>query len=130
MMCHRMLCRNLIAMGSLATVVSGGGVLTAATPESPDANAAEPTFEKHVQPILRDKCYGCHGVEQRKADLNLTTTNSVMQGSESGPIIVPGEAEESLLYEMVHQGLMPPDGKSPLSAAELETIRNWIVTLS
>ena len=128
MMCHRMLCRNLIAMGSLAMVVSGGGVLTAATPESPDANAAEPTFEKHVQPILRDKCYGCHGVEQRKADLNLTTTNSVMQGSESGPIIVPGEAEESLLYEMVHQGLMPPDGKSPLSAAELETIRNWIVS--
>jgi hypothetical protein len=50
----------------------------------------------------------------------------VLEGSDSGPVIVPGKAEESLLFKMVHEGKMPPRGKDRLSGAEVQTIRRWI----
>src|SRR5262249_29355753 len=68
----------------------------------------------------------CHGDEPRKAELDLTTLAGILKGGESGQAVVAGKPDESLLYEKVQSGAMPPLKKDRLSPAELETVRRWI----
>jgi mono/diheme cytochrome c family protein len=82
-------------------------------------------FDTDVAPIFASRCAACHGTTVKMKDLNLTTEQSVLKGSESGPVITPGKPEESLLYKKVSDGSMPM-GKPHLSEAELAVIRNWI----
>ncbi len=88
--------------------------------------AESPQFEADVQPILRAHCSRCHGSKPRKAGLDLSSRESAFRGSESGAVVVPAKAEESLLFKMIREGKMPPDKKGWLSAAEVETIRRWL----
>ncbi len=90
------------------------------------ADPPVPSFQKDVRPLLEAKCVKCHGEKVRKADLDLSTAAGVLKGGESGPAVVPGKPEKSLLYEKVHKGEMPPAKKDALAAAELETLRKWI----
>ena len=96
-----------------------------ATPQ-PTPPAAALTFEKDVLPILKDNCGQCHGPDLQTKQLNLSTLQGVMKGSESGPVVVPGKPEESLLYKMVHQGKMPPGNKKHLSDQDVAAIGSWI----
>ena len=57
--------------------------------------------------------------------MDLSTDASVMKGSESGPVIVPGDPESSLVYKKVRIGEMPKDGL-PLSKEQVATIQAWI----
>ncbi len=85
-----------------------------------------PEFQKDIRPLLDAKCVRCHGDKVKKADLDLSTPAGVLKGGESGPAVVPGKPEKSLLYEQVHKGAMPPAKKDALAAAEVETLRRWI----
>jgi hypothetical protein len=85
-----------------------------------------PSFEKDIQPLLSAKCLRCHGGKTKKAGLDLSTAVGIRKGSESGLVIVAGKPAESLLYEMVHEGKMPPGQKDKLTAADVEMIRRWI----
>jgi mono/diheme cytochrome c family protein len=85
-----------------------------------------PRFAEDVQPLLQARCVRCHGGKARRADLDLTTAAGIRKGGESGPVIVPGKPEESLLYEKIHAGAMPPSTKDRLNEAEVDTIRRWI----
>jgi mono/diheme cytochrome c family protein len=97
---------------------------------SPDSRAAPPApgprFETDVLPIFQAHCVRCHGEKPRKAGLNLSNREGAFQGSESGPVIVPGKVEKSLLWKMLHEGKMPPGKRDRLPDAEVETIRRWI----
>ncbi|HQU41214.1 MAG TPA: PSD1 and planctomycete cytochrome C domain-containing protein, partial [Pirellulales bacterium] len=90
------------------------------------AGPSETTFEVDIAPFLRAKCVRCHGGEGRKADLDLTTHAALLKGGESGPVVVAGKPDESLLYEKVQAGEMPPDDKDPLSETEIAAVRRWI----
>ncbi|MBW8883547.1 MAG: DUF1549 domain-containing protein, partial [Planctomycetia bacterium] len=93
------------------------------------ARAAQPlTFEQHVRPILRAHCFQCHGEEdEHEGSLDLRLVRLISKGGDSGPAIVPGKAEVSLIVQRLTAGEMPPEGKGkPVSAKEVETIRNWI----
>jgi hypothetical protein len=94
--------------------------------QKPTTANKTPIFEKDVFPLLKANCFRCHGDKGKQAELDLRTRAGILQGSESGPIIVPGKPDESRLYEMVHEGLMPPGKKGKLGPAEVETIRRWI----
>lgn len=87
-----------------------------------------PIFERHVQPIFQQHCVRCHNDITSKAELDLSSAAGVFRGGESGATVVPGSLEESLLYDMVHEGYMPPEEDKTLSAAEVATIRDWIVS--
>jgi hypothetical protein len=89
-------------------------------------SAAEPTaegiafFESKIRPVLVAKCYQCHSAEAQaagrlKAELLLDTRDGMLKGGESGPAVVPGDKEKSLLLDAIgHKGLeMPPEGKLP-----------------
>jgi len=95
--------------------------------------AAEPTpekskllFEKHVLPIFQARCAQCHGERNQKAELRLTDQASLERGGESGSLLVPGKPAESLLFEMISSGEMPPKKSKPLTKGEIETVRKWI----
>ncbi len=86
-----------------------------------------PVFEKDVLPIWKaNTCLVCHSPSLKTKDLDLSTYEGLQKGSESGPVVVPGKPDESRLYHVVHDGLMPPGGKIHLSATELGVIRSWI----
>ena len=123
--------RALIACASLGVVVSPAGL--AAPPDGgqqkrPAApTSSNPRFETDVLPIFQAHCARCHGAKPRKAELNLTSRDGAFQGSESGPVIVPGKAlRQSLLLKVLREGRMPPEKKDRLSDAKVETIRRWI----
>ena len=63
-----------------------------------------------------------------KAELDLSSPEGLFRGSESGHVVDPENGEEGLLYEMVHEKLMPPEGKPALSADEIHTLGNWVKT--
>src|SRR5262245_17738428 len=85
-----------------------------------------PSFRDEVRPLFQTKCFRCHGEKGRKADLDLRTPAGILQGGESGPVIVPGNPQKSPLDEKLRSGKMPPGKKDRLSQAQVDTIRRWI----
>src|SRR5690606_17550785 len=64
--------------------------------------------EADVLPILQARCVVCHGRGEQRGGLDLRTQESRLQGGDSGPAIVLGKPDESLLIHKVEVGLMPP----------------------
>src|SRR5262249_27525028 len=97
----------------------------------PAARAADPVdYLRDVKPILSGRCYACHGALQQKRGLRLDNAALIRKGGKSGPAIVPGKSEESLLIEAVTGNgrlRMPPekDG-SALTPKQIETLKAWI----
>ena len=88
--------------------------------ESPDsASTPDPAaiqfFETEIRPILATRCHKCHGPEKQQANLRLDSRATMVAGGDSGPAVVPGKPDESLLVEAIrYEALeMPPDGKLP-----------------
>lgn len=79
--------------------------------------------------LLRDECLGCHKPGKAKGGLLLTTPEKMLAGGDSGPSVVPGKAEKSLLYEVLLPDAddhMPPKKQLPDSA--IAAIKTWINT--
>ena len=90
--------------------------------------ATEPlVFEQHIQPLLTRRCADCHGTEKPQSGLNLVDALGLFRGGSSGPAIVPGNAQQSILLHIAGAKEMPPqDSGEPLSNQEIELIRRWI----
>ena len=75
--------------------------------------AREQFFEQNVRPLLAEKCYSCHGDKKQKGGLRLDSLEAILKGGESGPAVVPGKPDESLLVEAINYAgpEMPPNGK-------------------
>ncbi len=84
-------------------------------------------FETHVRPILKRHCFQCHGEEEHpEGGLDLRFVRLMLQGGETGSVIVPGKPEDSLLFQRLRDSEMPPDESKLLSAEEVRIIRDWI----
>ena len=94
-----------------------------------DSVAAELDYTRDIKPLLKEHCHSCHGTLKQKAGLRLDTGESIHRGAENGPVIVPEESGRSRLMQRVRSSddsrRMPPEGP-PLSAAQIETLGNWI----
>lgn len=92
-----------------------------------DAFGAE--FDDRIAPIFITCCLGCHNSNDRKGELDLTSRKGLMKGGDSGPAIVAGKPDESLLLQRVTDGEMPPEqaGKaSNLTTEQVSLLRSWI----
>lgn len=93
-------------------------------------DAREAHFVVHVLPILESSCQRCHNPNRarRSAQLDLTTRTAAMFGGRSGPAIIAGKPDESVLIHRVssddEEVRMPP-GKA-LTPEEIEALRQWI----
>jgi mono/diheme cytochrome c family protein len=87
-------------------------------------------FRAEVRPILARYCFSCHGSSGRPAGgLRMTTAADILQGGETGPAIIPGDAATSLLYRAIsgdHPDLSMPPGPRQPSEADIAAIRRWI----
>lgn len=92
------------------------------------AQAAAPTFEKDIRPVLKAHCFDCHGEgEKLKGGLDLRLRRFILKGGDEGPAIVPGKPDKSLLFTMVHSGEMPKRDKK-LNSQEIDLLRKWIAS--
>ena len=88
-------------------------------------------FDHVIMPILDNKCISCHKASRNKGGLRLDQAEHIIKGGESGPALVPGDLEKSLLaYRIMlsedHEDHMPPKEKPQLSEEEKEIIISWI----
>jgi hypothetical protein len=88
-------------------------------------------FETRIRPLLAQNCYQCHShqAEKLKAGLYLDTREGALTGGESGPAIIPGDPEKSLLIKAVRYTdldlQMPPKGKK-LSDGQIADLVAWV----
>ncbi|MEN8736470.1 MAG: PSD1 and planctomycete cytochrome C domain-containing protein [Akkermansiaceae bacterium] len=90
-------------------------------------------FATEIQPILSNNCYACHGPDETKAEseLRLDQRELAIQGGDSGPALVPGDAKISLLFQRITSSdedeHMPPlEKKDPLTPEQISLIEAWI----
>lgn len=90
------------------------------------ANSQEPTFERHIRPILRQYCFDCHGATDKKeGNLDLRLVRFMKLGGDSGNALNAEKPTDSLLIQRVISGEMPP-GEAYLPAEKVETLKQWI----
>jgi mono/diheme cytochrome c family protein len=88
--------------------------------------------EADVIPIFQMRCVTCHGKRKQEGGLDLRTQASRLKGGKSGPALVPGKPEESLVMKRITAGEMPPPKLlfeafvRPPSSEEVETLKAWI----
>src|SRR6185436_6039984 len=119
----------LIRYGSVVVLLCGAHLLFAADAQ-PDAAGIE-FFEKKIRPLLMENCYKCHSHESEKVKggLLLDTREGLLKGGDTGPAMIPGDPEKSLLIKSVRytdENLqMPPKGKK-LPAEQIADLETWI----
>jgi hypothetical protein len=101
------------------------------------ASAAEPApadaefFEQHIRPLLENRCFKCHSADAKNVEsgLQLDSRPDWQRGGDSGPAIVPGNPDESLLIRALSYSddepiQMPPEGKLP--DREIALLTEWV----
>jgi hypothetical protein len=98
------------------------------------AGAAEPIdFNRDVRPILSDKCYFCHGPDEkhRSAKLRLDVEREAKAERDGTHAIAPGKPEESELVARItardeSERMPPKKANKPLTAAEIDVLTRWV----
>jgi hypothetical protein len=85
-------------------------------------------FEAKIRPVLLDQCTKCHGPQKQKAGLRLDSREAILNGGETGPAIIPGKPQESLLVTAIRHEAdgpkMPPSKKLPAPA--IADLTRWV----
>src|SRR5688572_30396090 len=87
-------------------------------------------FEKRVRPILFERCFSCHSAQAKKlrGGLLLDSHAGLLKGGDTGPAVVPGDPEKSLLVKAIRYTdanlHMPPSGK--LADGEIAVLTEWV----
>jgi hypothetical protein len=86
-------------------------------------------YVRDVKPLLKARCYSCHGALKQKAQLRLDTAALLLKGGKHGPAARPGDAAASRIVERVsatdETERMPPEG-APLTEKQVALLREWI----
>ena len=90
-----------------------------------ESSPGEVSFATQVLPIFEDNCTRCHGDSRQNGGLRLDSYAMLLAGGTDGAVVAPGNADGSLLVELVTSGEMPKND-APLGAEEIATIREWI----
>lgn len=86
-------------------------------------------FAHDVVPVLKKHCTECHAGDKKKGGFSINDRESLMGGSENGPVVKAGKPEESRLIEVIlatdADEQMPPKGPR-LTAEETEVLKEWV----
>ena len=94
------------------------------------ANGAEKVdYLTQIKPLLRERCFACHGALKQNSGLRLDTADLIKRGGKHGPALVARKPEKSLLLTKVSatnlSERMPPEGDA-LKPVQIELLRRWI----
>jgi len=120
---------------TVAAAIAGGapwlsiGSLPPLAAAQSEPAALDQGFTESIEPLLAARCLTCHSADHEiNGGLRLDLRDGWAQGGDSGPAIVPGEPERSLLVRALRWEAgapqMPPDGK--LAPAEIERVEAWV----
>ena len=93
---------------------------------------AKVTDRDVLVPLLHVRCSACHGKHKQEGGFDVRTRASLLKGGKSGPAIIPGKPDESLLIKRIVAEEMPPPEMQiayavrPVTSSELEELREWI----
>jgi len=92
------------------------------------ADAKNPNFVDDVSPVFRLHCAKCHGDDAQKGGLSLATYAELQKGGGSGPVVVPGNPEQSRLYLVIDHRQEPkmPSANQKIPAEQIALIKLWI----
>jgi mono/diheme cytochrome c family protein len=115
-----------VALGVLVRLAVAGPPAPAAPPEQ-----AARLFASEVLPLLKAKCFACHGDDTKdlRGGLDLRSREKMLAGGESGdPALVPSDTAKSpIIRAVTWDGLkMPPKANDRLTPAQVETLRQWV----
>jgi hypothetical protein len=119
-MSNSQLCRLCCQAALLALLAPASG-------RAEESSAAADFFEREIRPILADSCWQCHSDRKQESDLRLDSRERLLQGGVSGPAVVPGQPDASLLVAAIrHAGdlKMPPQAR--LTEAQIAAVTHWI----
>jgi len=88
-----------------------------------------PDYAKHVAPLFRKYCVGCHGAIEPEGKLNLASYAALMRGGENGKVLVPKNVAKSRLIGMLErktEPFMPPEGNKGPTKQEIALLKAWI----
>jgi hypothetical protein len=86
-------------------------------------------YERRIRPLLAEKCYGCHSAQAKppRANLRLDSLAGILKGSDTGPVVIPGNRGSRLLKAVSYTEIdlrMPPAGK--LSEEQIADLNRWV----
>jgi hypothetical protein len=121
---------EILACGLLLVFLMGeSGQAETNTDADAGTTAGIEFFRERIEPVLETHCYACHSAREEmfEGNLQLDTRAGLLQGGDSGPAVIPGDPDGSLMLQaMRHQGReMPPD-EAPLDAVVIEAFAEWI----
>ncbi|HWL07872.1 MAG TPA: DUF1553 domain-containing protein [Planctomicrobium sp.] len=117
--------RTVLIVSLAACVLTAGRTLA----QEPDAEGLR-FFEQKIRPVLVEHCYECHSAESRtlQGQLRVDLKSALLTGGDSGPSLIPGNPDESLLLSTLRYNGdsydMPPKGKLPDSV--IADFEKWI----
>ena len=83
------------------------------------------SFSQDILPILNRSCTRCHGGTRKEKGLDLRNYEAIMAGSTNGPVVIPGDPDNSPLVYLVVQGKMPKRG-AKLTPEEVQIFIDWV----
>jgi hypothetical protein len=123
-----MLRRNLsiLTLAGLGTLPAAWVSLHA---QNPPPQPARVDYARDIQPIFEAQCYECHSSKKSRGRLRLDLRGAALKGGDTGPAIIPGNSERSLVVRRIlgldDEDRMPKD-EDPLAEAQIALIRAWI----
>lgn len=111
-----------------STAICAWIVLSLTASGSPQSDLVqEDFFEREIRPLLVQQCIECHNTDESSGGLNLSSRASLLNGGDSGPAVVPGNAPASLLIKAVKRSedlAMPPEGH--VSERGIDALIRWV----
>lgn len=97
-----------------------------------DAAYVGSVYTRYIHPIFDAKCVACHGASKEQSRLRLDFYELLMKGGRDGAVIAPRDPDRSLVLQRVtlspsDRHFMPAEGRTPLTADEIATLRAWIL---
>lgn len=114
---------------SLTFRIFAAGVLSTQGVSFAQVNAAV-NYESAIKPLIQQHCVKCHGEHAQKNNLRLDTAAAALKGGDTGPALIPGQAAQSLIIQVITGGHAEipkmPYKRTPLDATEIDLLRLWI----
>jgi hypothetical protein len=98
---------------------------TTEPPTAEPAASAGVSFANDILPILQSRCVNCHGGERIEEGLIMKSYADIMAGSDNGPVVIPGDADNSLVVELLLANKMPKRGPK-LTPPQVQLIVDWV----
>jgi Planctomycete cytochrome C len=117
----------------LIVTVAVGGMAATITPPVHDACAqrAKTSFSEDITPIFKGYCISCHqpgGQGYEASGLDLTSYDGVMKGTKFGPMVIPGQPDNSNLYILIsgRAKISMPFGHKQIPSCLQDIVYSWI----